>query len=441
MAQKKRSRGRDLDYWKQRLIRREFVHAGEVRESKDWSVRIQHAGRRQFFNLGTSNKEAAGAKARKIADFVKAHGWEAAEAEFKHAEEKARIRESFGAASVGEYLKAVTELATDQRPRTLAAYASSLRRVAGEILRKGSSRPSRAKIDALPLSALSDDQIEKWKSARLKACAGNPVAEDTAKITANSILRNCRAAFGRKLLTEGRKEVLRKGGMVLPEPLPFSKCSLFEEDTSGKFSHDVAVGDLVRAASNELAGNRREGEPTWEFEARRQSFLAFLLVFAAGLRKGEADTLEWSAIDLDSGTLAVRTTQHFRPKTKASQRPVRLDPETVEILRQYRAQYRQDHFVLRGKGVPQPAGKHAHYRCDPIWRDLSEWLAEKGVRNQKPIHYLRKASAAFVARKFGIFAAQRHARHTTPTVTQRYYSDSDETVAPGFGEMFGERSP
>ncbi|MCA9450293.1 MAG: tyrosine-type recombinase/integrase, partial [Candidatus Omnitrophica bacterium] len=340
--------------------------------------------------------------------------------------------------SIGAYLNAVTELATDQRPRTLESYAGCVRRVARDILARKGGRASREKVEALPLQFLSNAEIERWKADRIRACGGNPIKEDSARITANSILRSCRAIFGRKLLTEGRKEALRKSGLILPDPLPFSQCVLFEEDTSGKFSHDVAVEELIRAAIRELGAESVDGESGLDSEGRRQRFLAFLLVFAAGLRKAEADTLEWSAIDLEEGTVTVRTTEHFRPKTKASQRPVRLDPETVEIFRRFRAENRKDQFVLRGSGLPRPGSKYAYYRCETTWRELADWLSNKGVRDRKPIHYLRKASAAFVARKFGIFAAQRHARHTTPTVTQRYYADSGETVIPGIWEKLAE---
>lgn len=438
VAQKNRSRGRDLDYWKKRLVRRRFSYEGETKQAKDWSVRIQHAGRRQFFNLGTPNREAAAVAAKKIAAYVQAHGWVAAEREFRQAEEKARIKTERQMATVGTYLDSLMELAAEHRTRTLAAYAGCLRRLVGDIISRGGRKPDRKMIDQTPLAVLTDDEIEKWKAARIRACEGNPIAEDTAKITANSILRNCRAAFGRKLLNPGRREALRRSGLVLPDPLPFSRVALFEEDTSGKFTHDVGVEALVRAAAADLSGPRREGEGEGEeeFESRQQQFVAFLLVFAAGLRKGEADTLEWTGIDLEAGTVTVRTTEYFRPKTKASQRPVRLDPEAVEALRRYRAVYRKDQFVLRSPEMPRPSSRHAYYRCELTWSLLSRWLAAQGVRDSKPIHYLRKASAAFVARKFGIFAAQRHARHTTPAITQRYYSDSDETVAPGFGGLF-----
>lgn len=431
VAKQKRSRGRDLDYWRSRLIRATYTRGGIRHETPDWCVRIQHAGDRHLFNLGTPNQDAAAKRAKEIAAYVKAHGWRAAEARFKHADEKARVKAEKEAVTVGGYLRSVAEVATAQSPRTLAVYESCLRRVAAEIIGKPGKRPSREKIDATPLALLTATELEKWKAARLKACGGNPIAEDTAKTTMNSVLRSCRALFGKKFVP-----MLRGAGVVLPSPLPFSETALFGEDTSGKFSHDVAVADLVKAAATELAAPRGADESEPAFAARRQRYLAFVLVFAAGLRKAEADTLEWSAVDLDEGTITIRTTEYFRPKTKAAQKPVKLDPETVAILRGYRARARRDRFVLASEALPRPGHRHSFYRCDATWKALAAWLVRQGVTDPKPVHYLRKAITAHVAKRFGIYAAQRHARHTTPQVTARFYSDSDESVAPGVGALF-----
>lgn len=428
---KQRSRGRDQDYWKSRLIRATYTRDGIRHQTPNWCIRIQHAGHRHLFNLETPNQDAAARRAKEIAAYVKAHGWKPAEARFKHADEKARVKAEKEAVTVGEYLDRVAELATAQSARTMAVYASCLRRVTAGIIGKPGKKPNREKVDATPLATLTATELEKWKAARLKACEGNPIAEDTAKTTMNSILRSCRALFGKKFVP-----MLRRDGVALPNPLPFSETALFGEDTSGKFSHDVAVADLVKAAATELAAPQGEAEAEGTFEARRQRYLAFVLVFAAGLRKAEADTLEWNAVDLDGGTISIQTTEHFRPKTKAAQKPVKLDPETVVILRGYRARARRDRFVMASEAMPKPGHKHAFYRCNPTWNELAKWLASQGVTDPKPIHYLRKAITAHVAKRFGIYAAQRHARHTTPQVTARFYSDSDESVAPGVGALF-----
>lgn len=63
----------DARYWRSRLIHRQrgsYVSA-------EWSVRLQHAGRRETFSLNTANIAKASAGARDIAVFLKANGWAA----------------------------------------------------------------------------------------------------------------------------------------------------------------------------------------------------------------------------------------------------------------------------------------------------------------------------------------------------------------------------
>ena len=73
-------------------------------------------------------------------------------------------------------------------------------------------------------------------------------------------------------------------------------------------------------------------------------FELFLLDLSTGLRRGELLALQWSDLDLDTGTLSV-TKQVYEvngkmqlsvPKTKASIRKLVLPPAVVEVFREYR---------------------------------------------------------------------------------------------------------
>lgn len=73
-------------------------------------------------------------------------------------------------------------------------------------------------------------------------------------------------------------------------------------------------------------------------------FELFLLDLSTGLRRGELLALQWSDLDLDTGTLSV-TKQVYEvngkmqlsvPKTKASIRKLVLPPTVVEVFREYR---------------------------------------------------------------------------------------------------------
>lgn len=418
-----RKKGRDLDYWKARLVQHDPG-------AKEWSVRIQHAGKRQWFNLETANREAAAARAKERFEFVKAHGWEAALVKFKHGEEKAKVAAEKAALSVGEYFAEVERLATEQRPRTIHDYGKCLRLLLSEVLEAEGVKVTREKVDAIRLEDITPARLERWKAGRIQPVRGNPQAEKTSKITANTVIRQARALFGRKIVP-----VLREAGVKLPPALPFAGVNLFSEDTSSKFKRKVDPAKLIAAAVEKLDAPQGEDEDEKTYAGRRQCFLAFVLVFAAGLRKGEADFLEWASVDFEKGELRVETTEFFQPKTEASAAPVTLDPETVAILRGFRAKYPEDRFVLRSKVKPRSAATYSFYRAEPTWKALQDWLVSQGVKDAKPIHYCRKAITDHMANEFGIFAAQRHARHTTPQVTARYYSDG-KSVAPGVGAFF-----
>ena len=74
-----------------------------------------------------------------------------------------------------------------------------------------------------------------------------------------------------------------------------------------------------------------------------------------GLRQGELLGLRWRDVDLETGTLSVRQTCQWlpregfifrQPKTHRSTRPVSLSPNTVERLRQHRAQQLEERLAL-----------------------------------------------------------------------------------------------
>jgi len=418
-----RTKGRDLDFWKGRLVKH---NPGD----KEWSVRIQHAGKRQWFALETPNKTTAGARAKERFDFIKAHGWEKALQKFKDGEEKAKIEAEKNALTVGEYIDEVKNLATEQSPRTLHGYGTCLRLLLSEILESEGKKPTTERVNSVPLEKITAARVERWKADRLQKVRGNPQKERTAKITANTILRQAKALFGRKILP-----ILRKAEISIPEPLPFAGVNLFPEDTSSKFKRKIEPESLIAAAVKELDAPQGEEESSAEHEARRQRYLAFILAFATGLRKSEADMLEWNSVNFDANELTVETTEFFKPKTKASEAAISLDPETVEILRGFRAQYPKDRFLLRSKRKPKASATYAYYRAEPTWKALQAWIVNQGVSDSKPIHYCRKAITDYMAKNHGIFAAMRHARHTTPQVTARYYSDG-ESLAPGIGGLF-----
>lgn len=95
------------------------------------------------------------------------------------------------------------------------------------------------------------------------------------------------------------------------------------------------------------------------------SFVLIWLLFMTGLRFGEAQALEWEKdIDFENRTLRVNKSMYYKnaseyyltePKTKASNRVIALDDDTVELLKQWKTLQTKNipsKYVLSYNGVP-----------------------------------------------------------------------------------------
>ncbi|KLV22119.1 tyrosine-type recombinase/integrase [Bacillus altitudinis] len=95
------------------------------------------------------------------------------------------------------------------------------------------------------------------------------------------------------------------------------------------------------------------------------SFITIWLLFMTGLRFGEAQALEWETdIDLKKQTLTVSKSMYYKnanefsiaePKTKASNRIIALDDNTVDFLKEWRERQLNvfpSKYVLSYNGLP-----------------------------------------------------------------------------------------
>lgn len=86
-----------------------------------------------------------------------------------------------------------------------------------------------------------------------------------------------------------------------------------------------------------------------------KQYAFFRLLAYTGMRKGEALALQWSDIDLIQNEVKIVKTlaidEHYKtiiqpPKTKASERTISLDVETITTLKNWRSQQKKDLFKL-----------------------------------------------------------------------------------------------
>lgn len=410
----------DVRHWRGRLHRNSFTRDGVRQETSDWCVKIAHLGRRETFNLGTPNAEAAASRALKIYRTLVGAGWE-----ITLAEHKPETVKKVAAPTVGALISAATRLSS-ARPESLTTYTKALRRIVAGVLKldtgrkydfKRGSAEWREKVDQAGLDTVTPSAVLAWKNSFLKA-AQNPQERSAAAVTVNSLIRNSKALLSKKIRPFIEKEI------TLPSPLWFEGIPL-EKEGSLRYHSQIDATSILRDAMHELASE--EPEP----------FKALLLTLVCGLRRSEADTVEWSQFNFEAGTLEIRDTEHKALKSADSAGVIALDPEVVVLLKNLKDKA-DGIFVLETPGnFRKEFSQHTSrtYRCDATHNRLIEWLKAKGVKGKRPLHTMRKEIGSIIATREGIFAASRFLRHSDIRITSRLYADGKKLVSAGISSF------
>jgi integrase len=410
-----------LNYWKKRLFKNTYTHEGKTVEVTEWSVKLQHLGRRKTFTLTSSNKEIAAAKAKEIYLTVVGQGWEAAEALFNPG---MLVRKDDPALT--DFFAEV-ESKAGLKPKTFRNYRSAFRTIVSGAFkmadekskfdgRGGGAKKWAEAVDAIKLSAVTPDRVHQWKVGFIKTAGTSPLKEASTRRTVNSYIRCARSLFS--------PGILRFVKVRLPNPLPFHGVEL-EEQGSTRYKSKIKPELLVVAAKNEL----RKDHP--------ESYKAFLLAFFCGLRRMEIDLLEWDAIDVSNNQIWVGATEHFDTKTDDSENFVEVDAEVLGELREFKAGSSSP-FVINSPFQPRSGLSRQFYRCQPTLKHLTAWLRSKGIKANKPIHELRKEFGSLVNQKHGIYAASRALRHSDITTSARHYIAKKERVTVGLGHLLAQ---
>ncbi len=172
----------DIRYWQQSVYRP--TYSGEdssKRQALQYHAKMQVQGRRENFALQTNNKAVAADKARTIYMEIISHGWPSALEQFKPQASRSKT----AIQTVGELISIAQEGST-LHPRTLAEYGSNLRRLVSEafgISSRMGRHPTvgskqkdwRNRVNAVRLSDLTPEVIEKWKKAYLGRAGTDPL--------------------------------------------------------------------------------------------------------------------------------------------------------------------------------------------------------------------------------------------------------------------------
>jgi integrase len=149
-----------------------------------------------------------------------------------------------------------------------------------------------------------------------------------------------------------------------------------------------------------------EQTPHGKYKLSTQYYTLFTLLSRTGLRIGEALALSWDDIDITSMTLRVNKTLSFgsdlslkvtKPKTKKSNRTLKLDRSTIELLRRYRVNQKEMYLAYPHYKQPElpllfhnPSG--TWLRTQVVRDYLRDACKKSGVRHISP-HVLRHSHA------------------------------------------------
>lgn len=187
------------------------------------------------------------------------------------------------------------------------------------------------------------------------------------------------------------------------------------------------------------------------------------LALFTGCRRGEVCGLRWSDIDLENGTLSVARSltsipkqgQVFStPKTKRSRRTIKIEPNTVQLLRDYKRYQAEERFKVgtRWAGTVDICGKTVEndllftsWDGNPIDPGaLSSWFPDFLRKHGLPavhFHSLRHTNASLlIAAHVPIVTVAGRLGHAQASTTANIYADmihsSDAAAADELGSIF-----
>ncbi len=427
----------DTRYWSKRVFKPKIFRAGgKVDVSPVYCVKLQHVGRRVTMSLATANQAEAAALAKERYQFLVANGWVEFKEKYRDRQtEKAKISSDNISTSelggtVGEFLNAVATQ-TELSPVTVEGYAKSFRRIVSEVARikggkarfdyrTGGNQRWLASVHAVPLAEVTPSKVRAWKRKFIDRAGTDELRRRQYTNSCNSLLRQARALFS-------KRNVLSKlSGVELPAVLPFDDVSVERRTDTKFYGCGTEPNQLFRDALTELSTNRPE------------ELKAFILALVLGLRRKEADTLEWQSFDFGASTVRIMPTRYYQLKTRESAAVLPAEPEIMALFRGWKVTARGA-FVIESKRAPKNV-RYQRYRAQEVWGSLLGWLRAKGIQGNKPFHALRKLFGSAIADRHGLHAASSALRHSDIRTTSEYYADRSVKVTSGFGSVLSGAS-
>ena len=222
-----------------------------------------------------------------------------------------------------------------------------------------------AQVGARRLADLTPVALQQW----VESCCLKPV-------TLRALLKNAACPFSRpSLQAMGMAEVQN----------PFAKLVRPRVDHEPFAAPPRSwITGLMRAGIRELSGDVQR---------------AFVLALGCGLRWGEIVSATWAEVQADSIRISAGKAKGRRARVVPIGKPV------GEVLEASRGQG----LVIGGDD------KEVH-------EALCEWLRKRGVKDAKPVHYLRKCYGSLAVADHGVFIASKLLGHASISQTASTYA-------------------
>jgi len=345
--------------------------------------------------------------------------------------------------TVGAFLAEV-ERTSNLKPKTFRRYAQYFRMLAAHIqgVKSGASRYDyysgglarwRAKVDAIPLVAITPAAVADWKLAYLKRAGSDPRRKLEVNRSFNAALRCSKSLFSSHIINQANFAVKIPKFKVADGQLGEREAYWFETlefERAGSMKFHAAAGvtyeTLVTSARNALRSQHPE------------AYKLFLLCLGAGLRRAEADVCLWTQLNLEDCSIRIEPNEYIEPK-HGSGGTVYLDASLMRELLSFRPE-KENGFVVNSTLKWKPT-TYGRYRCEPHWRTLINWLEDHGIAARKKVHELRKIFGDAIVKQNGIFAGSAQLRHATIQMTASHYTDPRQRAVLPVGKLFSNGDP
>ena len=190
-------------------------------------------------------------------------------------------------------------------------------------------------------------------------CSGKPVSRKTAEKVADAAGLPLSKAFTEKVRAGGKlggNTQLHYHRFLSSVFEKAVKWQLIDENPCRRTEAPKAAEIEVEALQEEDVAKLLEALQ----DAPAQYSVITQLALLTGARRGEICALRWSDVDLDAGVISInRTVQNIAgrgtvftaPKTKRSRRCIKIGPECVQLLREYRQHQKAERFKVGSEWV------------------------------------------------------------------------------------------